>query len=69
MEDRGLRHLDEIAQVRAEIEALMAFLGRSAEIAVEQHDVGNVLRIGDDLADEIRAVACRMRSLSHCLLP
>jgi hypothetical protein len=55
MQDGACRDLDEIGEIRTEIKALMLILRGRPGIAVEEHHIGDVLRIGDDLVHERRA--------------
>jgi hypothetical protein len=59
------RNFDIAAQIRTEIEPLVTLLGRCARIAVEQHDVGNVFRICDNVMHKIVTVRCCAWLLSH----
>jgi hypothetical protein len=51
----SLRNLDIVGQIRTQIKAFMVFLGRRAQIAVEQHDIRDVFRVRNNIAYERRA--------------
>ena len=55
MQDGGLRDLDVIGEIPAEVKALVAFFGRVPEIAGQHHHIGDIFRVADNLADKIRA--------------
>jgi hypothetical protein len=69
MHNGGVGDLDIGTQVGTEIEPLMAFLGRGARVAVEQHDIRNIFRIDDDMAHETVTVPRCAWRLGHCEPP
>jgi hypothetical protein len=63
------RHFDIVAEVWIQIQTLVVLLGRSAEIAIEAHHVGNVVRIGDDTANELGVLSVGLLRSCHVALP
>jgi predicted glycoside hydrolase/deacetylase ChbG (UPF0249 family) len=55
MQDGGLRDLNVIGEIPAEVKALVAFFGRVPEIADQHHHIRDIFRVADYLADKIRA--------------
>jgi len=69
MQNSGVRDLDVIGEVRAQIETLVSLFRRGTEIAGEQRDVRDVFRIGYDVANKIIVAAWASGRLGHIIPP
>src|ERR1700722_1525106 len=71
MQDRGSGDLDIVGEVRTKIKAVVSLFRRGPGITGEQHHIGDVLWITDNLTDEVRGAlaACLTRCLSHFVPP
>ncbi|PJN95357.1 hypothetical protein CNY89_08960 [Amaricoccus sp. HAR-UPW-R2A-40] len=70
MKDRIRRYLDIISEVHAKVEPFMPFFGRRSYITIEEHNVRDVIWIGDNLLDEGTFVRVRRnRFIGHSQSP